>query len=295
MIFRLLFITLYILQYTFFSNGQNVQTMHPQDSCVPGSASLHCPANYIIVVRSAFYGVAQTDGKCSYSNGDCIADAMNIVSCVTDSVQCLVYGTRKKLPECNDAYNSYIHVEYDCVPMSMDDPIKEYNVCQNGSEITTDHGILRSPGYPTQFQTTTAECFRLIHVPDNKIVRLWLSDLYIGSTSTNCDKDHVIVVDGLQQYRHCGLVRFSYPYLCSSTIKIQYFVTTDLPQYRGLRMYFEIFDRPENDGCPDPDATTTIDPGITTTVPSYVDLGIASPIQSFQLCKGKLLNLSNIK
>ncbi|CAF1605813.1 unnamed protein product, partial [Adineta ricciae] len=171
-----------------------------------------------------------------------------------------------------------------------------YNVCQNGSEITTDNGIIKSPGYPSQFQSTSKECFRAIHVPEDKTIRLWLSDLYIPM-GTGCLKDYVYVVDSVQTYKHCGTKRYAYPYLCSSTVLIQYYTLTTSTFYRGLRMYFEIVDRVSNDRCPNSTATitpvvptttlsTTVSPDITTTVPIYVILGIASPVRSFQLCKG---------
>jgi hypothetical protein len=182
----------------------------------------------------------------------------------------------------------------------MDDSAKEYNVCQNGTDITTDHGVIKSPGYPSQFQTVTSECFRAIIVPDDKIIRLWLSDLYIGSTGTNCASDHVFVVDSVQTYKHCGLQRYVYPYLCSSTVIIQYLATSKFPSYKGMRMYFEIVDRPTNDDCPKISVTpipsttptiSTIRPISSTLQPVYVTLGIASPTRSFQICKGKFLIL----
>ncbi|CAF3085240.1 unnamed protein product [Rotaria sp. Silwood2] len=95
----------------------------------------------------------------------------------------------------------------------MDDSTKEYKARQNDTEITSDHGIIRSPGYPTQFQTTTTECFRAIRVPSDKNIRLWLTDLYIGSTPGTCVSDHVYVVDSVQTYQHCARLRYAYSYL----------------------------------------------------------------------------------
>ncbi|CAF2070883.1 unnamed protein product [Rotaria magnacalcarata] len=272
--------------------------MKPQDSCSSSTMTLRCSANYVVIVKSASYGVAQIAGSCAYTPGDCVADAMNAITCTTDAVSCVVFAIRKKLPQCSDKFNDYLHVEFDCVPLSMDDPAKEYNICQNGTDITSDYGIIKSPGYPTQFQTTTPECFRSIQVPSNKTIRLWLTDLYIGSTLGNCVNDHVYVVDSIQTYRHCFRVRYSYPYLCSSTIIIQYFVKSQLSIYRGMRMYYDIIDRPANDNCPNsnvtittvrptPDTTTTINQITTTVTPTYVLLGIASSTLSFQLCKGQ--------
>ncbi|CAF3422994.1 unnamed protein product [Rotaria socialis] len=231
--------------------------MKPQDSCSSSTMTLRCSANYVVIVKSASYGVARIAGSCAYTPGDCVADAMSAITCTTDAVFCNVFATRKRLPQCNDQFNDYLHVEFDCVPLSMDDPANEYNVCQNGTDITSDYGILKSPGYPTQFQTTTAECFRSIQVPRNKTIRLWLTDLYIGSLLGNCVNDHVYVVDSIQTYRHCSRVRYSYPYICSSTIIIQYFVKTQLSIYRGMRMYYDIIDRPANDNCPNSNVTVT--------------------------------------
>jgi hypothetical protein len=299
---RLIYITLYIIPFICFANGQDVQTQSPYDACVPQLINLRCPNNYVVVVTSAFYGVPQQDGACYYTPGDCIGDAMSITTtCNTDNVVCPLYAVKKKLPMCNDQLSSYIHIEYDCVPISMEESTKEYNICQGGTEITSDHGIIKSPNYPSQFQITTKECLRAIHVPNNKTIRLWLSDLYIGSAGINCANDHVFVVDSVQTYKFCGSKRYAYPYLCSSTILIQYMVSTQFSFYKGMRMYFDIVDRPAQDNCPTqnvtltpaPGTTTTITPfgpDVTTNIPVYVNLGIASPVLSFQLCKGKFFN-----
>lgn len=302
MMFRLLSIILYITQIILVTHGQNVQRMPPIDSCVSTTISFHCPSKYVPIVRNAFYGITSNPGFCSYTIGDCVADAMNIMTCSTDLASCDVYLTRRKLSQCNDQYADYLRAEYDCVPISMTDSSKLYDICQSSTDITSDHGIIESPGYPTQFETTTAECFRAIHVPNDKAIRLWLTDLYIGSTSTNCADDHVYVVDNIQNYRHCGQRRLAYPDLCSTTIIIQYLVTTDIKTYRGVRMYFEIVDRPADDACPNANGTVTPVPlttlrtttsasDTTTPTPSYVTLGIASPLRSFQLCPGKFFEL----
>lgn len=104
----------------------DIQTMPPQDTCVRSSITLGCPNNYAIVVRSASHGLSQTSGSCSYKPGDCIVDSMSSVACLTDSTQCSVYATKKKLPQCNDQDSSYFHIEYDCVPISMDDTSKAF-------------------------------------------------------------------------------------------------------------------------------------------------------------------------
>lgn len=299
MMSRFLCISLCLLQTIAFTDGQTVLPQAPVEACVPNTVTLRCPNDYVVVVKSAFYGVAQTANQCTYKPGDCIADTMNTVTCLSDSTQCAVFGTKKKLPQCSDQTNSYISIEYDCVPIRVQDQARVYEVCGNGADITTDSGIIRSPGYPTQFQTTTTECFRAISVPANKNIRLWLSDLYIGSTAANCARDHVYVVDSVQTFRFCGLKRFAYPYLCSSTILIQYLAQTNLPQYRGMRMYYDIVDRSPNDGCPNSNGTvtqipistttpiTTTQPGFISTELVHVTLGIASPVINFQLCRGK--------
>ncbi|CAF4145516.1 unnamed protein product [Rotaria sp. Silwood2] len=133
--------------------------------------------------KSASHGVAQIAGSCSYLPSDRVVNPMSTVIYTADTVKCNI---------------SYIHIEYDCVPISINDSTKEYNVCQKNIEITSDYGIIRSPAYPTRFQTIASECFRTIHVPNDKIICLWLNDLYIGSISEISDKDHVYTVDSVQ-------------------------------------------------------------------------------------------------
>ena len=307
--FRLLCVILYILQNIAFTQSQYAQFMPAVKACVPGSVQLQCPVNTVVVIRNAFYGVASIDGSCVYTSGDCIADAVSTaeLSCKTDSLSCSPYFTRKKLTECNGQNSSYVQVEYDCIPIVLTETEKNYDICQSSVDITTDHGIIKSPGYPSQFQTTTTECIRAIHVPDNKQIRLWVTDLYIASSiDDSCPSDHLYVVDNIRTYKHCGSRRFIYPDLCASTIMIQYFITTNYSFYRGLRLYFEIIDRVPTDICPTgtvtpvpgstPSTTTSIY-DTTTPLPIYAQLGIASPIISFQLCPGNdsLILLLNLK
>ncbi|CAM4866317.1 unnamed protein product [Rotaria socialis] len=289
---KVIYFLAYILQYIVFNHAQNAQFMVPQDFCVPLTVTLRCASNYIVIVRSAFHGVSQTAGSCSYTPGDCIVDAMNSLACLSDSTGCTIHATKQKLPQCNDQFNSYFHIDYNCIPISMNDTSKEYDICRNSSDITTDNGIIKSPTYPSPFQPTTSECSRVINVPNNKIIRLWLSDLFIGSIGTNCVNDYVYVVDNTQTYQNCGQKKMGYPYLCSSKIIIQYLAKSNFLAYRGMRMYFEVVDRPLNDNCPQITVTpvpsittlTTIGPHLSTAEPIYVTLGIASPTRSFQIC-----------
>jgi hypothetical protein len=270
--------------------------MPPQDSCVPSHLILICPTNYTVVVRNALYGVTKIPGVCNYQPGDCIVESTDSIMCLTDSPECSINTTKTKIPQCNNEYSSYFYIEYDCVPISLNDKSKEYNLCSNTTAITSDYGIITSLGYPSPHQTSTEQCIRTIQVPDDKIIRLWLTDLFIPSIGTTCSNDFVYVVDNVQTYKHCGNKRYAYPYLCSSTIIIQYLTRSGISNWRGMRLYFEIIDRPANDSCPKiavtqvPDTTVTAptaQPTTTTKTPDYVLLGIASPIRNFQICAGK--------
>lgn len=304
MSFRQSLLILYISLNIFFTDAQTVTTPAPKTFCTPDTAVLECPNDYIPIIRSASYGVAQKIGSCEYTIGDCVSDAMSAMSCPTDSKTCSINLFRRRLSKCNDHYSDYVHIEYDCVPISVTDSSKVYIICQNAGNITSDHGIIHSPGYPTQYQTTTSECLGVIDVPHDKIIRLWLTDLSVGSPTVDCAEDHLYIVDSIQNYRDCGTKRFVYPYLCSSRILIQYLVSVAYSGFRGMRLYFEIAARSSNDGCPDPNITvtpipvttpsvTTIDPDLTTNPPIYVILGIASPVRSIQLCKSKIILLIN--
>ncbi|CAF4361705.1 unnamed protein product [Rotaria socialis] len=205
------------------------------------------------MIRSASHGVAKICDSCTYSSDDCIANAMSIVICTTDSAQCEIFARKKRLSECNDKYNDNVHIEYDCVPISMTDGKKEYTICQNSTDITSDYGIIRSPGYSRQFQITATivECFRSINVPSNKAIRLWLTDRYIGSTPEDCTQGHVDVVD-------------------------------------SIRTRVANLDQSKNDACLNLDGTITSLPSEisirqyqATTAPVYATLGIASSIRIF--------------
>lgn len=263
---RINFLILLILKLITFIHGQKAQSMAPVHVCSLTTTTLRCPVGYVIIVKSAFFGVTQIPGLCTYSSGDCTADAMDIILCDTDSTRCNVYVPRIIISQCSNQYNNYVVIEYDCVPISIMDSTKEYDICQSGTGITSDHGIIKSRGYPTQFQTTAVECIRPISVPNNKTIRLWLTDLSIGSISGNCTADYIKVIDSIQTYQHCNTSRYTYPYLCSSTIMILYYVTTQLENHRGVRMYFEIVDRLENDSCPNSVGTLTSTPYTTLSI-----------------------------
>jgi len=279
-------------------NSQTVIQQPPKEACVGGTVAVDCPAKFVAVVKSAFYGVGQTANLCKYTQGDCLADAMNIVNCNDDQFKCAIYPLRKKLSECRDQYSTYIRIEYDCVPIEMDRATSIYNICQNDTVFTSSNGIIRSPNHPSPFQVTKNECILTLTAPQDKQISLWLTDLYVGSTLSTCTRDHVIVVDDIQSFRFCAKKRFAYPYLCSSSIIIQYRANTSLSIYRGMRMYYEFTDRIPNDGCPafngtltpEPETTTivttTTNALISTTLPPYVQLGIASPVVNFQICRG---------
>ena len=254
---KAVYLILCITQCIVLVSGQSVQSMPSLDACTPSMVTLGCNVNYVPVVTKALFGVTQRPNACAYQPGDCVADAMSIVTCRPNLATCNLYGATQKLLSCNNQSSSYLHVEYDCVPISMDDPATVYDVCQSGSGISGDSGLLLSPGYPTQFQAITEECSRTIRVPDEKAIRLWMTDLHIGSSDRDCARDHVLVVDTFYTYRYCGAKRFAYPFLCSSTIEIRYLTASNSSFYRGMRMYFGIVDRSDENACAGTAATST--------------------------------------
>ncbi|UJR11032.1 hypothetical protein I4U23_015216 [Adineta vaga] len=243
--------------------------MPPQDSCVSTNMTLRCPNYYVVIITKALYGVTQTSNSCQYSHDDCLVDTMNTILCPNDVHECVIYAAQEPLIHCNNQSSNYLHIEYDCVPLWMNDPGDEYNMCENDNIITNNHGRITSPGYSHYFQTTETECSRTILVPNDKILRLWLTDLYIGTAGIDCSKDYVAVVDRHDIRWQCGLKRYSYPLLYSSTVMIRYFASTKSVMYRGMRMYFEIIDRSSDNTYRSSNGTTTM----------------TSTVQSFQLCK----------
>ncbi|CAF3344298.1 unnamed protein product [Rotaria sp. Silwood1] len=167
-----------------------------KDVCSSSATTIQCPDGYVIILVNVYDGVAQQPDSCIYTPEDCVADASTTITCATDHAKCSIVATKKKLPQCNDQYSSYLHIEYQCIPLSMDDPRKEYKICQNNRNVTSEQGIIYSSDYPALFPITAGECSLSIQVPDNKMIKLWLIDLYIGSSMvSNCMNDYVLVVD----------------------------------------------------------------------------------------------------
>ncbi|CAM4808469.1 unnamed protein product [Rotaria magnacalcarata] len=162
-----------------FTEGQNPQPIPSINACASLTGTFRCPSNRVIIIGSASYGVAKICDSRTYSSDDCIANAMSIVICTTDSAQCEIFSRK----------NDYQNVTINTMMMFILNTIVfQYQRRMEKKE---------SPGYPRQFQiiATIVECFRSINVPSNKAVRLWLTDRYIGSTPEDCTQDHVYVVD----------------------------------------------------------------------------------------------------
>ena len=65
--------------------------------------------------------------------------------------------------------------------------IKEHNICEKqafGGDIVDDRGLISSPNYPS-YSVVNNSCTVKIKAPADKIVNVWLSDVYIKSPETN--------------------------------------------------------------------------------------------------------------
>lgn len=288
---RFIFIILSIILLIDHASGQNVIEPAPIEQCSKTTATVRCPSNTTIVVKRAFHGISKS-ANCYYTEGDCTSDFTQTTTCTTDQSTCLILGSATYLQQCSGTSN-YFRVEYDCVPISMNDLTKEYVMCQDSSEITSTNGIIRSLGYPSP-NITRVECIRSINIPSDKSLNVWLSDINMRN-AIGCPNDYVIVTDSLETVRTCSPRRIKYPTLCQPQAIIQYKLTTQSILYRGMRIYFELVDRLPDDGCsstnssvtPVPVSTstiTTIDPLTTTTPPPYAIQGISSNVISFTLC-----------
>lgn len=246
---------------------------------------MSCSVGYVPVVRKARFGVSQVVGNCRYTPTDCSKDAMDIVYCTNHQNECHVFASRVQLPECGNQQSTYLHVEYDCIPISMGDPSKVYNICNYPTQITSDHGIIQSPGYPTSFQITPLACPLHIRIAEYQQIRFWLTDLAIGSSQNQCTNDFISITGDMESFQHCGSRTFSYPDLCSSNYLIEYKASTNLALYRGMELYFEISNRTTTNDCP----RNSLPPSTpqTQTTSTFTSSDVALPIRSFQLCAGK--------
>lgn len=156
------------------------------DICFNSILSYTCPTNYTLMIIGAFYGVKQQAGnKCGFVLGDCAQEALaTITQCYTDLPSCyLFYSTKRRLAHCADQYADYLHVTTQCVPSEPigDKPtIKKYDVCDTNTDITDIHGILTSPNFPNFYQTND-ECQKRIIIVEDRILKIWINELYIPS------------------------------------------------------------------------------------------------------------------
>ncbi|CAM4850427.1 unnamed protein product [Rotaria magnacalcarata] len=78
-----------------FTEGQNPQPIPSINACASLTGTFRCPSNRVIIIGSASYGVAKICDSRTYSSDDCIANAMSIVICTTDSAQCEIFARKK--------------------------------------------------------------------------------------------------------------------------------------------------------------------------------------------------------
>ncbi|CAF4635352.1 unnamed protein product [Rotaria sp. Silwood2] len=123
-------------------------------------------------------------GSYNYSPGNYVADAISIVTCTTDSAQYSIYAAKKKLPQCHDDFNSYVHIEYGYIPILMNDSINEYNLIDlKEGGCSSSNGTIISAVSPVQnFQLCRGPLFTLQY-PNNYglVIRINI----FGTTQSN--------------------------------------------------------------------------------------------------------------
>lgn len=276
--------------YNTFTCGQYAEQLKFQESCVGTTMTMVCPQNYVPIVHRAAHAVNEDSSDCRYNSTDCFQDATDTVICGSQTSNCSIYAVRKPLNECESKLSTYFYVEYTCVPLSIDDPSKMHGICGGGGPLllAMDHGVLRSPGYPRQFQITPSRCFVVIEALMGQVFRFWLTDLNIGPGSPTCPDDYIELSTMDQTFRHCGRKKFAYPHICSTRVMIAYQATRHSALYRGVQLYFEVINQTSSEPCSTMSSTPFTATSVSsTTISPFVALGIASPLRRIQICAGK--------
>lgn len=169
--------------------NQTYMTALPEqevDICYNDYLSYSCPTGYTFILLDAYYGTNKThaSNQCGFKQGDCTQEALSaLTNCRYDSSYCYIgYYSKYRLAQCFDDEADYIHIKYQCLPSRPIGPnpgIQVYNICDAG-DIHDMHGILTSPNFPT-FSTTTHECVRKIVKVTDRVLKVWILELDIGS------------------------------------------------------------------------------------------------------------------
>ena len=111
--------------------------------------------------------------------------------------------------------------------------------------------------------------------------------------SISCETDSFTIDDGISGVRLCGNVKSDLIYeSCSQTIILSLKTgATGSSLYKGVKLFYEVVDKPSDFVCPT--ATSTVNPSSTTTspLPSYAVQGVASPTQTKAFCKNNVLDI----
>ena len=122
---------------------------------------------------------------------------------------------------------------------------KNHSICneETVSLSSNAYGIITSPNYPKW--TPNSRCTIILNVPENKIVRAYITDLNteIADEQGRCRSGHLTLFSGTSFKQYCGDKTDSGEYIylsCNSTLEISYTSSAIISSvYRGFSLYYE--------------------------------------------------------
>ncbi|XP_013400825.1 uncharacterized protein LOC106166724 [Lingula anatina] len=176
----------------------------------------------MILMRRAFHGqttprkwpnhnfdkchrAGSDDIKCTYCPDDCTDESKDIMVAYdwtkcTGMVNCTTYVMQASMPNCQNTYSDYLHLEYMCIPRTS-----VFDICANDEKWVTE-GYIRTPNYPNHYGPSHACKCTLEATWGDSGVELEIYELLLERDADGECTDWMMVKNGDEKERKCGQI-----------------------------------------------------------------------------------------
>ena len=93
--------------------------------------------------------------------------------------KCEVFLPETQIPRCGSSYADFLDFEYQCIPASPSQGVKNYT-CNDKEVSDVQNGFIQSPDYPSQ--VLDINCEIKVIPPANRFVKFYFVDLSLKNT-----------------------------------------------------------------------------------------------------------------
>ncbi|CAF0748416.1 unnamed protein product [Brachionus calyciflorus] len=216
------------------------------------SETITCPKDYVIIVRSSFYGVKNSNNSCDYSPNDCFGPNTGASFSCSGKQSCFIsfFPSGSQVPECDKKYASYFFLDYQCVPVKnagvppstvnseFCTPPSTSHTVAPGSSL-----ILQSSNYPS-YPTVAVNCNKtVITDPGYALDVFFIAGTFPGRVDCNGSTDFLKITDGFSNHKFCGSPNQA-KYLMesrSNSLEVSFVASPQLFGfvYKGFQIYIQ--------------------------------------------------------